>query len=266
MKLTSNIFLYVHAIFLIFCIGFVIVCPDENSINNLICAISIASTSISLAELFYTKTDIDKMERRELEGLYVYVKKLQDKYMKEIKYKYNDEAQKIILMIYNIFTEEEVDRIFDKDIIDKEQLDKYLEKIRNSISNVTVRDELINFIINLNNNKAELNEITDDELEEQNKVEIKDILKKVEKKENFNLNIAKCIIIIGFTLLLVVLTVNNINEIMYGKISSVNNVLTVIAFLTVIINFIIKDKYKSKSLEKLRVDKKQIINELAEKN
>lgn len=205
MNLSKNTFLYAYALFLFICLFLVILDGNNSYINDLISAISIASTSISFAELFYTKTSIDKKEREQLIYLYNYCNKKSNQINNEMSEKYKKELDKI----------DEIDIDSDIEALMDDKID--IDKIQ----------------------------------------EINKGIEKAEKKEKNSILIANIIIIIGFTFLLIVLTIDN----MFGEYTSViNNFLTVFAFLSVILNVLIKDNFKAKSLEELDKARKDLLS------
>lgn len=197
MNLSKNTFLYAYALYLIICLFLIVQNESSNNIDVLISAVTIASTLISFAELFHTKSSIDKKERLQLQHLHRYCKNKCNQIMNEIYIKYEDDASRIL----------EENLIFDNEVEDL-MLDEKTE-------DVDIIDKGI---------------------------------KKAEKKEKFNFAIANIITVIAFTSLLVVLTVDNI----FGEYkSTINDFLTVFAFLSLILNIIMKDNYRAKSLKEL---------------
>lgn len=82
---------------------------------------------------------------------------------------------------------------------------------------------------------------------------IKQGINKAIKKENKHFKCANVLAILAFTSLLVILTIDN------EYISNLNNYFTVVAFVSVMLNMIIKDNYKSKSLEEINKLKKNLM-------
>jgi hypothetical protein len=253
MRLSSNIFLIAYAIFLVFGLGFVIISSDSGSINNLICAVSIASSAISLSDLFYSKLNIDKSERIQLTTCYLVAQHKSNYYMKQIEKKYGGAAEEMISRLMQVFNEDEIERLFSNDFTDDEK-NAYLEKIK-----ITIDDENRASQISMDINELTSFEKDEDFTDEQSVLEdganVIKLLQAGKSKEKNNLLIANMIAILGLTLFLVVLAWDNIFQ---KHISTLNNVLTISAFLTVVLNFLIKDNYRAKSLQEIESTKKEL--------
>lgn len=131
--------------FLVFGIGFVIVSSDSGAINNLICAVSVASASISLADLFYSKVNIDKQERIQLTTCYLIAKHKSNTYFKQIERKYGEEAEVMISRLMRVFSEDEIEILLTKELT-TEQKEMYSERIRGKIKDDDEASELLNLI------------------------------------------------------------------------------------------------------------------------
>lgn len=253
MRLSSNIFLIAYAMFLIFCIGFVIRSSDSRAIDDLICAVSIVSASISLAELFYSKATIDKEERTLLTNYLSFIKCKDEYYTQQIFKKYGNDAEEMISVLSNIFNEDEIKNLFSNDL-SLEKKEMYLEKVKSKVEKGE-EEEKISEIINSIFNLLDEDEGIIEDLENEDDAEIEKLLQYGKRTEQYHFNIAKAIVTIGIFLFLVILAWNNI----FPKyVATINNVLTIFAFLTVVLNLLIKDNYRAKSLEKIANMKKNI--------
>ncbi len=85
---------------------------------------------------------------------------------------------------------------------------------------------------------------------------IHDIFLRNRKNVKRNKCLATCMAILGLIALLIVLT-TRINAIAY-----VSNIMTIVAFLAVIINLLVKDCYKKDSLERYEAERREIIEDL----
>lgn len=97
--------------------------------------------------------------------------------------------------------------------------------------------------------------------EHENKdINIYKLLNNQKTKELIYYKIASIIAVLGLVSLLIILTLR------ISAMSYINNTLTVIAFLSVIINLLLKDYYKANSLKKIEHQKKQLIKNLETHN
>ena len=120
-------------------------------------------------------------------------------------------------------------------------------------------DEVTEFVVSyIETNNSDINEIVneDEELEDSTQ----NLLSKQEKKEVIYYVIASSIAVFGLIALLIVLTLR------ISATSYANNTLTIIAFLFVIINLILKDYYKANSVKSLEEEKKKLFKDLRENN
>ena len=253
MNISKNIFLYSYALYLFICIFLVVLNKDSSYINDLISSIAIASTSISFAELFYTKTLIDKKEREQLISLYNYMNMKSEKIINEIYEKYKEEAKNNIALIEKVFDEKEFSLILEDRKYYDDNKEKIYKKINESLENQDDIDKL-NKIIDAYMENNDIEDFIDNDKEDE--VGINKGLKNAIKREKRNLLIANAIIILGFTAFFVVLTIDNIFK---GYTSVINNFLTVFAFLSVILNVIIKDNYKRKSLKEIAKEREELL-------
>ena len=154
LNLSKNTFLYAYASYLIICLFLVVRNESSSNINNIISAITIASTLISLAELFYTKSSIDKKERVLLPYLHKYYRNKCNQIIDEIVEKYKDDASRMLEEVLISDDEVEYDEIKDVEIINK-GIQKAIkkEKINFTIANViaTVAFALLLFVLTVDN-------------------------------------------------------------------------------------------------------------------
>lgn len=244
-------FLLSYAIYLVFCIGFSVVSNNIDAINSMVCAITIASTAFSISDFLFTKFDIDKKEMEALYKLYYISRKITETCTEKIRDNYGSKANKMISMLMELFGEnsDEITKLFDGNLslVEKEDLLNSVEAYSNN--------ELTEFVMSLlEADNSEIKEmISEDESEES---DIYKSLNKYKKNETIKFVIASSIAVLGLVALLIILTLR------VNAISVVNNVVTVVAFFSVIINLILKEYYKSNSLKNIEQEKNKLIKEL----
>ena len=246
-------FLLSYAIYLFFCIAFSIFSTNEAAINTMIFAITIASTAFSISDLLFTKFSIDKKERESLFGLHYLTKQVRNFYINKIRIKYGQKNDKMASLLMDLFEEnqDELMNFFEGKLSLQEQ-ENFLDKVK-AYSN----DELTEFIVNfMKSDHSEDREV----IFEDDEKNIYEILNKQKKIEMIKFSIASSIAVLGLVALLVILTLR-ISAIPY-----INNVLTVVAFLFVIINLILKEYYKANSLKNMEQQKKKLLNDLKSHN
>lgn len=244
-------FLLSYAVYLVFCIIFSFVSEDIDAINSMIFAITIASTAFSISDLLFTKIDIDKKEMESLFGLYYLIEQIKAFYLNKIEVKYGPKAEKMASMLMELFdkNENEIVKFFEGSLSPQEK-ELFLNKVK-TYSN----DELTKFVISfLQSDNSDIKETVS---EDENKdIDIYKLLNNQKTKELINYKIASIIAVLGLTSLLIILTLQ------IHAMSYINNTLTVIAFLSVIINLLLKDYYKANSLKKIQDQKKQLLEDL----
>lgn len=260
MRINSNMFLISYALFLFICFVLVTLQCADDYVDDLITGISIASTLISFAELFYTKVSIEEDERREMDLLYRKINEMKKIYMNKIYEKYKSEAMRGIELYEKIFDEAERNIIENDKEAFEEQKDKFENKIEELLKTEEEKD-LVRCIIK-GYQDEEIKAIVDEDDDKiQNVTQVKINKSPLRAKEKNNLRFANSLIIIGFTLLLLILTVNAANSILKNFATSINNSLTVLAFFSIILNLLLKDNYRAKSLKKLQEEKKTLEHE-----
>ena len=137
--------------------------------------------------------------------------------------------------------------------LSKEEKEKYLEMAQKS-SNSRLY-EYVELIFK----SREDNEFEDTDSNDEGTTNVLDI-NKIRKKEAMRFKIASSIGVIGLIALLIILTIR------IEPISHVNDVLTIIAFLSVIISLFLKDYYKANSLKTLDAEKKKLMKDLSNIN
>jgi len=248
-------FLLSYAVYLVFCIVFSFVSEDIDAINSMIFAITIASTAFSISDLLFTKIDIDKKERESLFGLYYLTGRAKDFYLNKIEVKYGQKAEKMVSMLMELFdkNEDEIVKFFEGNLSPQEK-ELFLNKVK-AYSN----DELTKFVISFS--QTDNSDIKEMVSEHENKdINIYKLLNNQKTKELIYYKIASIIAVLGLVSLLIILTLR------ISAMSYINNTLTVIAFLSVIINLLLKDYYKANSLKKIEHQKKQLIKNLETHN
>lgn len=243
-------FLLSYVIYLVFCIFFSIFSMDTAAIDSMILAITIASTAFSISDLLFTKFDIDKKEMELLSGLFYLTNYTKKVYIKKIEDKYGEKAEEMVSLLLELFkeNEDEITRFFEGNLSLQEK-ENFLIKVK-AYSN----DELIEFVMSfLELDSSEIKEMVSED-EENSTFKL---LNKMKRKGEIKCKAASIIAVLGLVALLIILTLR------IGAISRVNNTLTVVAFLSVIINLLLKEYYKAHSLKKLEQQKKQMLNEMA---
>lgn len=240
-------FLVSYAIYLVFCIIFSVVSKDNDAISSMICSITIASTAFSISDFLFTKIDIDIKERELLAGLCYLYSWAEEVYMNKMNVKYGKEAKKVLSSLTELFdgNEEEIENFFEKRLA-LEEKEKILQKVETS-ENI----ELIEFVKNyIKADKCAINE------DEESEDSVQALLDEQEKKEKISYVLASGVAVLGLLALLIVLTMR------ISITTEMNNIFTIVAFLCVIVNLILKDYYRASSIEKLEEEKKKILKDL----
>ncbi|MBZ9624729.1 hypothetical protein G9F71_017910 [Clostridium sp. FP2] len=243
-------FLLSYAIYLGFCIIFSITSKDTPAVNTMIFAITIASTSFSISDLIFTKLDIDKKERESLFSLYHLSEFAKRFYINKIMEKYNDKAEKMVSVLMELFDEAELEKIFSCSLTVEEK-ENYLNKIK-EYSNDGVKDFVKDFFET--DNKMAIEDDQDD------KKNTSKIIKSSKSNEQIKYILASGIAVIGLIALLIILT-ERIEAIPY-----INNALTGLAFLAVVLNLLLKDYYKANSLKRQTEEKNKLIGDISRHN
>lgn len=243
-------FLLSYTMYLVFCLVFTFISKDTPAINSMIFAISLASTAFSISDICFTKIGIDKKERKSIQKLYSITNYAQKYYKSKIKEKYGEKAEKMISLLMELFDNDEnlLLNFFEGKLVEKEK-EVMLSKIK-AFSN----DELTEFVTNfLKSDNSEISEMIE---EENNENQIYNILNAHEKKEKIYLCFSSSVAIIGLTALLIVLTIRINVE------AHITNMLTIVAFLFIIINLLLKEYYKTDSLKRLEQERIDLLNDL----
>lgn len=242
-------FLLSYAIYLAFCIIFSLINTDASAVNTMIFAITIASTAFAISDIFFTKFGIDKKERESLFSVYELSKYASKFYMNKITDKYT--GKKMVDLLMQIFEDDEdkLLNLFEGNISVKEKENLMIEIKAYS------DEELTEFVTGLfDSDASDINEIIAEDDDE--KSDIRTLCIRQEKKEAICHLLASLIAVLGLVALLIILTIR------INPVSIINNTLTVIAFLSVIINLILKEYYKSNSLKKVANERKKIREDL----
>lgn len=244
-------FLLSYAIYLVFCIAFSALSKDISAINTMIFAITIASTSFSISDLLFTKLDIDKRERISLSSLYYLTNYAEKFYMEKIKEKYGEKAEKMVSILMELFegNEDKIEKFFNGSISveEKENFIKIVEAYSD--------DELTRFVLSfLESDISDIKSMV--ETNGDNEKNILELLVKQKNKETIKYYLASIISVGGLAALLIILTTR------VAAISYINNILTVLAFLCVMINLLLKEYYKANSLKKMDQEKNKILKDL----
>jgi len=215
----------------------------------MIFAITIASTLFSISDFLFTKLDIDKKERESLFKLVNLTSYLSQTYRTKIMMKFNKKTEKVESELMDIFTSEELDNIF-FNRFNADDKDYELNKIK-GYSGET-ENILKGF---LNSEDIDIMSIEDDDEERK---EINDLLNNQIHKEKVKYRWASSVAVMGLTALLLILTIR------IEPVAKINNILTVVAFLSVIVNLLLKEYYKVSSLKRLSDEKRRLIEEITD--
>lgn len=250
LKNIKNIILIFYGLILVlFFIGSIIY-KSHKLINYFVSALSIASAFISLAELFYTKASIDKDERIQLKNSYNLCKILSKNLEQKIIKKYKPEVDKIYNILHQIFNEDEQNIILTH-TFSEEQKKEFISRITNYTEN---ENDIKNFCtVFLESMPDEILELYEDDIDD-----IDDMLSNGEYKENTNKKISKFLTILGFICIIVIFIISSLNNNFKNFIISINNPITIIAFLCLIINILLKENYRSKSFEYIEEVRKDL--------
>lgn len=240
-------FLLSYAIYLGFCIIFSITSKDTPAVNTMIFAITITSTFFAISDLIFTKLDIDKKERESLFSLYHLTNYAENFYINKMKEKYKYKADKIVSVLMDL-DEAELKKIISGSLTAEEK-EIYLNKIK-EYSNDDIENYAKNFFDS--DDKMDIKEDEDD------KKRISEMMKFSKRKEQFKYTLASGIAVIGLIALLLILTVR-IEPIPY-----INNALTGVALLAVILNLLLKEYYKASSLKRQTEEKNKLIRDISE--
>lgn len=240
-------FLLSYAIYLVFCIFFALFSEDKTAINSMVSAITIASTLVSVSDLFFCILGINKKEKESMFGLYNLSWEIANIYLAKIQERYGEKAYEILTMLEDMFEKDE-ERIkkFCNGNLSVEEKQEIKDKVKRYGN-----EELVEFVMDYLEE-----EFCDDEMIENDEHEtIKELYSKQEKRERKYNFLASSIAVLGFVVLLVLLTIRiNIP-------ADVNNIFTVSAFLSVIINLLFKDYYKANLLKKLEKKRKKLLED-----
>ena len=123
-----------------------------------------------------------------------------------------------------------------------------------SYSDVCLDREFLEFVKNYNQTPVSdgIKEISN---RNQETKDIDEILRVQKKKERVYYIMATITAIAGLISLLVILTIR------CQPVDYINNVITVLAFMCVILNLFVKDYYKAESIKKLENEKKKLLEE-----
>ena len=249
-------FLLSYIIYLIFCTVFSVSGANKDAINSMIFSITIASAAFALSDLFFTIININKRERKLLFDLYYITHNLRNVYIKKLETKYGGQAKQRIDMLETLFENDDDmvnNFLFQK--LTKKENELFLEKIQNS----SLDSEFLEFVKNYNQTPVSdgIKEISN---RNQETKDIDEILRVQKKKERVYYIIATSFAVAGLISLLVILTIR------YQPADYINNVITVLAFMCVILNLFVKDYYKAESIKELENEKKKLLEEWRETN
>lgn len=238
------VFLVAYVIYMLFAIVFTIVSNKSEIIDTLIFSVTIASTFFSISDLIFTKLDIDRKESDELFTLLFLSQYAQKIYLKKIEVKYGKDAEIKLSELKKILGEEAFEKIVSSNL-SKEEKENYLKQV-NDIKLKKFLNELIQ-----TNDEQEIVGVEDER-------SVVDVLKSVKRREKFYFSLPSIVAVIGLISLLVILTLRVEPQ------PKINNVCTLVAFLSVITNLLLKECYKDKSLKQLADERREIIKDIKE--
>jgi len=246
-------FLLSYAIYLVFCLFFAFFTEDQDAVNSMIFSITTASTAFAISDILFTKYNIDSEESDSLFGLYRLTGHAKKIYIKRIIAKYNKKAEKIILTLMDLF--EDNDKLLEDFLYGKlSESDKkeFFTRVA-SCSDDELNEFITNYLKLDNSDIVEM--VSEDESEDMN------IYKQnSQRKRQIIYRVASGITVLGLVFLLVIITMR------IRVPSYANNAFTIIAFLAVIINLILKEYYKASSLKKIKIQTMKLIKDLEEHN
>ena len=211
-------------------------------------SVAIASTAFSIADLIFTKLDIDRKEHELLSSLYYLSKHLQEFYMNEISKKYENEAEQLMSVLMELFTQDEIDKILYNKLTDEEK-----EELLNKADSCNEQTKIL--ISNYINS-----DIESDMVNNEDETDVDLLLKAETFKQKIKYILASTIAVLGLTSLLIILTIR------LEPLPTINNALTLLAFLSVVITLLLKEYYKSDSLKNLNKEKTKLLNEVKNRN
>lgn len=247
-------FLLSYAIYLVVCIFFSFLSDDECAINSMIFAITIASTAFSIADLLFTKLDIDKKERESMFNLYYISNFAVDRHLGQLKETYGSEAEELVSKLVEIFEGDTatITRFLMGDL-SAEEKESFLNKVKACSS-----EELYSFISNISeSDNSDVVDIVFDEKKERANIRKLDL--RQQKKEKRKFLLSSGIAVFGLVGLLTILTLR------INVASQINNALTIVAFLSVIISLMLKEYYKANSLRQINQQKNELLKDLRQK-
>lgn len=244
MRMHKWVFLVAYVIYMLFAIVFTIVSNKSEIIDTLIFSVTIASTFFSISDLIFTKLDIDRKESDELFTLLFLSQYAQKIYLKKIEVKYGKDAEIKLSELKKILGEEAFEKIVSSNL-SKEEKENYLKQV-NDIKLKKFLNELIQ-----TNDEQEIVEVEDER-------SVVDVLKSVKRREKFYFSLPSIVAVIGLVSLIVILTLRVEPQ------PKINNVCTLVAFLSVITNLLLKECYKDKSLKQLADERREIIKDIKE--
>lgn len=211
-------------------------------------SVAIASTAFSIADLIFTKLDIDRKEHELLSSLYHLSKHLQEFYMNEISKKYENEAEQLMSVLMELFTQDEIDKILYNKLTDEEK-----EELLNKADSCNEQTKIL--LSNYINS-----DIESDMFNNEDETDVDLLLKAETFKQKIKYILASTIAVLGLTSLLIILTIR------LEPLPTINNTLTLLAFLSVVITLLLKEYYKSDSLKNLNKEKTKLLNEVKNRN
>lgn len=245
MRMRKWVFLLSYIIYLLWAIAYAIVNKESAIIDTLIFSVTIASTIFSISDLVYTKFEIDKRETDETIMLLNLVKKCEKICTHKLETKYGEEVRKKFSDLEKILGKEELEKIVSSKLTQSEEI-AYLKKVNDV--------ELRKFLANLLQSQKE----TDTVLEESDDSHVVEMIKFIKRREKIYFSLPSILVVLGLVCLLIILTLRVEPQ------PFINNICTLIAFLSVIVGLMLRECYKAKELENLVNERKEIINVMKE--
>lgn len=246
MRMQKWVFLLSYIIYLLWAIAYAIVSKEYTITDTLIFSVTVASTFFSMSDLIYTKFDIDRKKSDETFTLLFLTKYAENFYMQKIEVKYGKGVEKKLSTLRDLLGEEGLEKIVSSNLTKSEE-ETYLSKV-NDI-------ELKKFLAVLIQTQRKSEKLEEKEDDDKQVVSIFNVIK---RREKFYFSLPSILAVIGLVSLLIILTLRVKPQ------PKINNVCTLVAFLSVIVSLMLKECYKAKLLEQLANERREIIRDMKE--
>lgn len=241
MRICSFSFLLSYAIYIVFSFILVFIFDDNDPIvTSMVLAISSTSALFSIAEFVYIIFD----SKRKIALEYLYNLRLnlyfEKKYQRKIEYDYEEKARELVKTFENVLGEE----IFSKEKIEKEDRKRYINQINDAQISDDEKMKLMNYLEKLCDNDMRISDY-----------EIYSIFlaEEARKMNKWAICLSTILCVIGLLTLLMIITIK------FQVSMKTSNVITILAFLVVIVSMLYKE-YNRKELEEIYNDRKELMN------